>query len=167
MSAPRRKRARHSFLFESPISDPHRHSAGAAFFKTPSRKVHPLKKPLDAIEVLVINKAGPGAIAFPVMSKRLSRLTGHPRYFRIVSASSTRPRRARSKRRDTGHRGLLLIAGTIIMLVVWVSATRRCAGPPQPGSVCGSSRQGRRAAIMLTVADARLSPMLAWPRPPS
>lgn len=47
------------------------------FFKdTIGATVHPLKKPLDAIEVLVINKAALVLIAFPVMYHEVSRLTG-------------------------------------------------------------------------------------------
>jgi hypothetical protein len=83
--------------------------------------VHPLKKPLDAIEVLVINKAALVLIAFPVMFHEVSRLTGirdiSELFQPVVYAAAPG---ALETAGHWGTAGLLLIAGTIIMLVVWV-----------------------------------------------
>jgi hypothetical protein len=75
-----------------------------------------LKKPLDAIEVLIVNKAALVLIAFPVMFHQVSKLTGLPDIAETAYASS-------GALETAGHWGaavLMLTAGTVITLVVWV-----------------------------------------------
>ena len=80
-----------------------------------------LKKPLDAIEVLVINKAALVLIAFPVMFHQVSKLTGIQDISELIqpvvyAATPT----VLGQAVHWGSAGLMLAAGTIITLVVWV-----------------------------------------------
>jgi hypothetical protein len=74
-----------------------------------------LKKPLDAIEVLVVNKAALVLIAFPVMFHQVSKLTGLPDVVETAYASS-----GLETAEHWGAAALMLAAGTVITLVVWV-----------------------------------------------
>ena len=90
------------------------------FFKdTIGGTFHLLKKPLDAIEILVVNKAALVLIAFPLMYHQVSRLTG----IRDIAEMLMPTVYASSGLETAEHIGsaaVLLIAGTLITLVVWV-----------------------------------------------
>lgn len=125
--------------------------------------VHPLKKPLDAIEVLVINKAALVLIAFPVMFHEVSRLTGIRDISELMQPVVYAA--APGAMETAGHwgaAGLMLIAGTAITLVVWVvghAADVLALLSPVP--FVDLLVKAGRAVIMLTVAGcAVLSPML-------
>ena len=82
---------------------------------------HLLKKPLDAIEVLVINKAALVLIAFPVMYHEVSKLTGIRDISELIQpvVYASTP----GVLETAGHVAtatIMLAAGTIITLVVWV-----------------------------------------------
>jgi hypothetical protein len=122
-----------------------------------------LKKPLDAIEVLVVNKAALVLIVFPVMYHQVSRLTGIQDISELIqpvvyAATPTILETAG----HWGAAGLMLVAGTIIVLVVWVvghAADVLALLSPVP--FLDVVVKGSRVAVMLAVAGcAILSPTL-------
>jgi len=122
-----------------------------------------LKKPLDAIEVLVINKAALVLIAFPAMFHQVSKLTGMRDITELIqpvayAASPDLLERA-------GHWGtaaVVLAAGTFITLLVWiVGHAADVLALLSPVPFVDLFVKASRAVVMLTVAGcAVLSPML-------
>lgn len=122
-----------------------------------------LKKPLDAIEVLIVNKAALVLLAFPVMYTQVARLTG----IRDIAGLIVPPvyAAAPGALETAGHWSAavaMLIAGTIITLVVWVvghAANVLALLSPVPYLDLGVKLF--RAAVLLTVAGCSiLSPTL-------
>jgi hypothetical protein len=81
--------------------------------------IHLLKKPLDAMEVLVLNKAALVLIAFPVMFHQVSKLTGISDLIQPV-VYAAQPAALETVGYGAGTAVLMLLAGTVITLVVWV-----------------------------------------------
>jgi hypothetical protein len=83
--------------------------------------IHLLKKPLDAMEVLVLNKAALVLIAFPVMFHQVSKLTGIRDIAELIQpvVYAAQPG-ALETAGHWGTAGLMLLAGSVITLVVWV-----------------------------------------------
>ena len=82
---------------------------------------HVLKKPLDAVEVLVVNKAALVLIAFPVMYHEVSQLTGIRDIAELIQPVVYAA--APDMLQTAGHiasASIMLIAGAIITIVVWV-----------------------------------------------
>jgi len=112
-----------------------------------------LKKPLDAVEVLIVNKAALILLAFPVMYHEVARLTG----IRDIASLVVPPVYASTPGalETAGHIGTaaaMLLAGTIITLVVWVvghAANVLALLSPVPYFDLGVKLF--RAAILLTV----------------
>jgi hypothetical protein len=134
------------------------------FFKDSIGSTIPLmKKPLDAIEVLVINKAALVLIAFPVMFHQVSKLTGirdiselaQPVVYAAGSGTLDRAE-------HFGAAALMLTVGTVITLVVWVvghAADVLALLSPVPW--VDIAVKASRAVVMLAVAGcAVLSPLL-------
>ncbi len=134
------------------------------FFKDSIGSTIPLmKKPLDAIEVLVINKAALVLIAFPVMFHQVSKLTGIRDISELVqpvvyAAGSG----ALDRAEHFGAAAFMLTVGTVITLVVWVvghAADVLALLSPVPW--LDLIVKASRAAVMLAVAGcAVMSPML-------
>lgn len=119
---------------------------------------HLMKKPLDAIEILLVNKAALVLIAFPVMFHQVSKLTGMPDIPVAYAGSS-------GGLETAGHWGvaaLALAGGTIITIVVWVvghAADVLALLSPVP--FLDLVVKSARAAVMLAVAGcAVISPAL-------
>jgi hypothetical protein len=113
-----------------------------------------LKKPLDAVEVLVINKAALVLVAFPVMFHQVSKLTGIRDISELVQpvVYAAAPG-ALERAEHWGSAALLLTVGTIITLVVWVvghAADVLALLSPIP--YVDLFVKAARAAVMLTVA---------------
>lgn len=125
--------------------------------------VHPLKKPLDAIEVLVVNKAALVLIAFPVMFHEVSRLTGIRDISELIQpvVYAATPG-ALETAGHWGAAGLMLLAGTIITLVVWVVGhAADVVALLSPVPFLDLAVKGSRAAVLLAVAAcAVLNPTL-------
>jgi hypothetical protein len=122
-----------------------------------------LKKPLDAVEVLVINKAALVLIAFPVMYHQVSQLTGIRDITALLEPVVYAADRSALQRAEYwGAAGLMLTAGTIITLVVWVvghAADVLALLSPVPW--LDILVKASRAAVMLVVAGcAVINPML-------
>lgn len=134
------------------------------FFKDSIGSTIPLmKKPLDAIEVLVINKAALVLIAFPVMFHQVSRLTGIRDLSELVQPVVYAAAPGIFERVEHwGAAALLLTAGTAITLVVWVvghAADVLALLSPVPW--LDLVVKTARAGVMLVVAGcAVMSPML-------
>jgi hypothetical protein len=134
------------------------------FFKDSIGSTVPLmKKPLDAIEVLVINKAALVLIAFPVMFHQVSKLTGIRDISELMQPVVYAAAPALLERAaDWGGAALMLLVGTFITLVVWVvghaaDVLALLSPVPWVDVVVKASR----VAVMLVVAVcAVLSPML-------
>jgi hypothetical protein len=125
------------------------------FFKVSIGGAVPLlKKPLDAVEVLIVNKAALILLAFPVIYHEVARLTG----IRDIASLIVPPVYASTPGalETAGHIGTavaMLLAGTIITLVVWVvghAANVLALLSPVPYFDLGVKLF--RAAILLTVA---------------
>lgn len=134
------------------------------FFKDSIGSTVPvLKKPLDAIEVLVVNKAALVLVAFPVLFHQVSKLTGIRDIAGLVSPTVYAS--APGALESAGHWGaaaLMLIGGTLITLVVWVvghAADVLALLSPVP--FVDLVVKACRTAVLLAVAGcAVLSPML-------
>ncbi len=134
------------------------------FFKDSIGGAAPLlKKPLDAVEVLIVNKAALVLLAFPVMYTQVARLAG----IRDLSALVVPPvyAAAPGMLETAGHVSAavaMLIAGTVITLVVWVvghAANGLALLSPVP--YFDLFVKLFRAAVLLTVAGcAILNPTL-------
>ncbi len=130
------------------------------FFKDSIGATVPLlKKPLDAVEVLVVNKAALVLIAFPVMFHQVAKLTGIHDIAETAYASNP------GALETAGHWGaaaLMLAAGTAITLVVWVvghAADVLALLSPVP--LLDLAVKAVRTAVLLAVAGcAVLNPML-------
>ncbi len=124
------------------------------FFKDSIGSTVPLlKKPLDAIEVLVINKAALVLIAFPVMLHQVSKLTGIRDISELLQPVVYASSGAVETAEHWGAAALMLTAGTIITLVVWVvghAADVLALLSPIP--LLDLVVKGSRAAVMLAVA---------------
>jgi hypothetical protein len=122
-----------------------------------------VKKPLDAIEVLVINKAALVLIAFPVMYHQVSKLTGLQDISELIQpvVYAATPS-ILGKAEYWGAAGLMLAVGTFIVLVVWVvghAADVLALLSPVP--FVDILVKGSRAAVLLAVSGlAILSPTL-------
>lgn len=116
--------------------------------------VHPLKKPLDAIEVLVVNKAALVLIAFPVMFHEVSRLTGIRDISELMQpVVYAAPPGALETAGRLGMGALLLIAGTAITLVVWVVGhAADVVALLSPVPFLDLAVKASRAAVLLAVA---------------
>ncbi len=116
--------------------------------------VHPLKKPLDAIEVLVVNKAALVLIAFPVMFHEVSRLTGIRDISELIQPIVyAAPPGALETAGHLGMGALLLIAGTAITLVVWVVGhAADVVALLSPVPFLDLAVKASRAAVLLAVA---------------
>jgi len=122
-----------------------------------------LKKPLDAVEILIVNKAALVLLAFPVMVHEVARLTG----IRDISALIVPPVYAAAPGmiETAGHLGAvaaMLTAGTIITLVVWVVGhAANVLALLSPVPYFDLAVKLFRAVVLLTVAGcAILSPTL-------
>lgn len=122
-----------------------------------------LKKPLDAIEVLVINKAALVLIAFPVMFHQVSKLTGIRDISELIQPVVYAAGPGALERAEYwGSAALMLTAGTIITLVVWVVGhAADVLGLLSPIPYVDAIVKASRVAVMLVVAGcAVLNPTL-------
>lgn len=125
------------------------------FFKDSIGSTVPwLKKPLDAIEVLVINKAALVLIAFPVMFHQVSKLTGIQDISELIQPVVYAATPAvLGQAMHWGAAALMLGVGTIITLVVWVvghAADVLALLSPVPW--VDLMVKGSRVAVMLAVS---------------
>jgi hypothetical protein len=134
------------------------------FFKDSIGGTVPLmKKPLDAIEVLVVNKAALVLIAFPVMIHQVSKLTGTRDITELVQPVVYAAAPGMLERAEYwGGAAVMLTAGTIITLVVWVVGhAADVLGLLSPIPYVDLMVKASRVGVMLVVAGcAVFSPTL-------